>query len=185
MEDRTTNMNKIKLSKTLSHALRHEPWLYELELDDEGWTDIEAVLAAIRERPEWSAVAAEDVIELNQRADKRRFEIEGHRIRALYGHSIPGKLKRLPATPPEILYHGTNPQFVTKIRADGLKPMRRQFVHLSVDRETAVEVGRRKSQQPVIMRIQATLAHQSGIAFYVGNDKVWLADFVPPGFIEE
>ena len=27
-----------ELSKTISHALRHEPWLYELELDDEGWT---------------------------------------------------------------------------------------------------------------------------------------------------
>lgn len=25
------------LSKTISHALRHEPWLYELELDNEGW----------------------------------------------------------------------------------------------------------------------------------------------------
>ncbi len=25
-----------ELSKVLSHALRHEPWLYELELDDEG-----------------------------------------------------------------------------------------------------------------------------------------------------
>lgn len=27
-----------KLSRAVSHALRHEPWLYELELDGEGWT---------------------------------------------------------------------------------------------------------------------------------------------------
>jgi putative RNA 2'-phosphotransferase len=25
-----------ELNKAVSHALRHEPWLYKLELDDEG-----------------------------------------------------------------------------------------------------------------------------------------------------
>jgi RNA:NAD 2'-phosphotransferase (TPT1/KptA family) len=27
-------------------------------------------------------------------------------------------------------------------------------------------------------------AHTNGVAFYLGNDAVWLADFVPPEFIE-
>ncbi len=29
-----------RLSKTLAHALRHAPWIYELELDEAGWTDV-------------------------------------------------------------------------------------------------------------------------------------------------
>lgn len=28
------------LSKILSHALRHEPWVYELELDDGDWATL-------------------------------------------------------------------------------------------------------------------------------------------------
>lgn len=30
-----------RLSRLVSHALRHEPWIYELELDDEGWVPID------------------------------------------------------------------------------------------------------------------------------------------------
>ena len=31
-----------QISRVVSHALRHEPWLYELELDAEGWTEVAA-----------------------------------------------------------------------------------------------------------------------------------------------
>lgn len=37
-------MDYFKLSKEISYALRHAPWEYELELDDEGWVDIEQLL---------------------------------------------------------------------------------------------------------------------------------------------
>lgn len=60
-------------------------------------------------------------------------------------------------------------------RYDGLPPMRRQYVHLSIDRATARAVGRRKAR--------AAVAPRAGIAFYAGNDKVRLADRVPPQFI--
>ncbi len=35
------------LSRAASHALRHEPWLYELELDEEGWADVLPLLTAL------------------------------------------------------------------------------------------------------------------------------------------
>ena len=60
--------------------------------------------------------------------------------------------------------------------------MRRQYVHLSIDRATALAVGRRKSRDPVILRIDASAAARAGVAFYLGNDKVWLADEVPAEF---
>jgi len=61
--------------------------------------------------------------------------------------------------------------------------MRRQYVHLSVDHETAIAVGRRTAPVPVILRVDAAAAARAGIAFYAGNDKVWLADRVPARFI--
>ena len=61
-------MNDAELSKTLSHALRHEPWFYELELDDEGWTPLAAVLGVLREqREEWRDLSRIDV-ERNDRS---------------------------------------------------------------------------------------------------------------------
>jgi len=173
-----------QLSRVLSHALRHEPWLYELELDADGWTEVAAVLAALRqERPEWRDLGEEDLAEMIRHASKQRHEITGGRIRARYGHSLPGKLARVAATPPAALYHGTAPETVVNIRAAGLLPMRRQYVHLSVDRATAHAVGRRKARLPAILRIDAAAASRAGVAFYAGNDKVWLADRVPPQFI--
>src|SRR5688572_15911877 len=98
-------IDRIKLSKTMSHALRHEPWLYELELDDEGWTPVRVLLEALHEsRPEWESLAVSDIADVLANQDKKRFEMQGDQIRALYGHSIPSRIKKTPAAPPEILY---------------------------------------------------------------------------------
>jgi putative RNA 2'-phosphotransferase len=112
------------ISRTLSHALRPEPWLYELELDAEGWTPVEAVLAGLRaERNDWRDLAADDLAEMIATSTKRRHEMADGRIRALYGHSVPGKLARTPSPPPERLYHGTSPKTLDAIptpwRSDG------------------------------------------------------------------
>ncbi|HZQ02179.1 MAG TPA: RNA 2'-phosphotransferase [Reyranella sp.] len=169
-----------RLSRALSHALRHEPWLYELELDEAGWTPVDAVLMALRrEQAEWSDLSERDLVEVIRTSPKRRFELVDGRIRALYGHSVPGKLLKTPAAPPTRLFHGTSPDVLAGIRATGLRPMNRQYVHLSVDREGAREVGRRKSRTPIILAVDTNLAVQAGVVFYAGNEKVWLADGVP------
>ena len=114
---------------------------------------------------------------------KQRYEMRDGRIRALYGHSLPGRLAKTPAEPPDILYHGTSALALDAIRAEGLKPMGRQYMHLSTDEATAVQVARRKRGTPVILRVRAGEAHRQGHAFYIGNERVWLADGVPPEFL--
>ncbi|SRR5579871_5127167 len=178
-------MRHTDLSRTVSHALRHEPWLYELELDDAGWVGVDALLAALRaEKPGWAALSEADLAEMMAQADKRRYELRDRKIRALYGHSTPQKLSREAAEPPAILFHGTAPETVGRIRNEGLQPMGRQYVHLSVDTHTAEQVGRRKAKAPVILRVRAGEAHRAGMLFYRGNDLVWLADVIAPEFIE-
>jgi putative RNA 2'-phosphotransferase len=177
-------VEQTKLSRAISHALRHEPWLYELELDDEGWTSVEALVGALRQAaPEWAEVSRSTIAEVIAESDKHRHEMVGDRIRALYGHSVPGKLRREAATPPPVMFHGTSSQVAETILREGLRPMGRQYVHLSVDEGTAVAVGERKTASPVILKIDTAAAHAHGVVFYAGNDKVWLADVVPAHFI--
>lgn len=174
-----------RISRAVSHALRHEPWLYELELDAEGWAPVEDLVSALRsEKRQWAALTADDLATMIAVADKQRYELRDGRIRALYGHSLPERLKKTPGTPPATLFHGTSPAALPAIRSSGLSPMSRHHVHLSVDLETATAVGRRKSATPTILRVQAGQASEQGVQFYIGNDKVWLADHVPAEFIE-
>jgi len=168
----------------VSHALRHEPWLYELELDEAGWVPVVALVEALRQGHGWSSLTVGEVEAMVAGASKQRHEIRGGRIRALYGHSLPGRVERVPAAPPEELFHGTSPAAAEAIRVEGLHPMGRQFVHLSVDRDTARAVGARKAPEPVILAVAAREAAAVGAVFYVGNEKVWLADSVAARFIE-
>jgi putative RNA 2'-phosphotransferase len=179
-------MGESSVSRAMSHALRHEPWLYEIELDDEGWASVEALVTALRQAdPAWAELSSATLAEVIASSNKRRHEIVGDQIRALYGHSVAGKLKREAAAPPPLLFHGTSPQAALVIESEGLKPMGRQYVHLSVDEATAGAVGRRKSAAPIILRVDAGAAHAGGVVFYAGNDKVWLADAVPARFVRK
>lgn len=136
---------------------------------------------------DWSelrgGLAESDLERMMAEATKKRYELGGGRIRALYGHSLLGRLNKSPAKPPDVLYHGTAPQTLPQIRQGGL--LRRPYVHLSIDTGMATEVGRRKAQTPVVLRILASEAHAADVRFYTGNDKVWLADSVPAQFIVE
>ena len=173
-----------ELSRAMSHALRHEPWLYEIELDDDGWASVEALVTALRQAdPAWTELSRATVAEVIASSDKQRHELVGDRIRALYGHSVGGNLRRQTATPPPELFHGTSPQAAVVIESEGLKPMGRNYVHLSVDEATAEAVGRRKTANPVILTVDAGAAHADGVVFYAGNEKVWLADVVPARFV--
>ena len=176
-------MDYLKLSKEVSYALRHAPWEYELELDDEGWVDITQLLSALRESKEWQGVSEKDLLVMIEKSDKKRHEIASGKIRALYGHSIPQRVLKEPKAPPEILYHGTARRFIQAIKEDGLLPQNRQYVHLSVDTETALQVGKRRDDEPMLLRVQALKAWTEGVKFYLGNDKVWLADTIPSKYI--
>jgi putative RNA 2'-phosphotransferase len=63
--------------------------------------------------------------------------------------------------------------------------MRRQFVHLSVDQESALAVGRRKGPDPVLLEVAALAAYEAGVVFMRGNESTWLASFVPARFLRQ
>ena len=88
------SINYLKLSKEISYALRHAPWEYELELDDEGWVFVEQLLFSLKESGKWANVNKEQILEMINQSEQKRHEVKDEKIRAFYGHSIPMKIKK-------------------------------------------------------------------------------------------
>ncbi|MFC0864264.1 RNA 2'-phosphotransferase [Sphaerimonospora cavernae] len=170
----------VKISKYLAKHLRHEPGRIGIELDAHGWVKVDVLLAAAAShgfpisRPELELVVAGN--------DKRRYVIEGDRIRASQGHTVPVDLDLPVVEPPSCLYHGTVARSVAAIRREGLRPMSRHHVHLSPERETATRVGARRGK-PIVLVVDAGAMHAAGYEFRVSANGVWLVDHVPAGFI--
>ncbi len=152
-------MNKLEeLSKEISYALRHAPWEYELEMNEEGWVPVEQLLDALHRTDQWSNICEADLHEMIEKSEKKRHELVGGKIRAFYGHSMPMKILKKDKMPPNVLYHGTARRFVESISKNGLLPQSRQYVHLSQDIETAENVGKRHDDKPCILIIDAKTA---------------------------
>ena len=174
-----------RLSKKLSHALRHDPDRYGLILDKQGWVELSDLIAVLRkERTQWAAIEQSDIEAMMAAASKQRYQITGSRIRAQYGHSIATRIEKQITPPPEILYHGTSPRAATAIIREGLRPMRRQYVHLSADQATAIIVGSRHAKPPVLLIIDAAKAFAAGVNFYTEPNGIWLADEISAEFIK-
>lgn len=173
-----------RISKFLSLILRHKPEKIGLQLDANGWANVEELLSKSRKNNRrFTLVELEEIIEKN---DKKRFTFnEGHTmIRANQGHSLKTIDLQLEAiVPPAFLYHGTVPKFLDSIRIKGLQKMNRQHVHLSKDRATATIVGNRRGKA-TILKIRTEDMHRAGFSFYCSKNGVWLTDNVPSGFID-
>ncbi|MCQ4211613.1 MULTISPECIES: RNA 2'-phosphotransferase [Streptomyces] len=170
----------VKVSKYLSKHLRHQPERIGLTLDEAGWVEIGELLAAAAAHGfRISRDELDHVVAVN---DKRRFTIDGARIRANQGHTIDVDLGLAPAEPPAYLYHGTVARHLDAIRAQGLRPMDRHDVHLSADRETATRVGARRGR-PVVLPVDAGAMHRDGHVFRVSANGVWLTAAVPPRYL--
>lgn len=177
-------MDYVRLSKEISYALRHAPWEYELEPDENGWVDVEQLICSLREDKKWEKLIIDDIVKSLDSSDKKRHEIKDGKIRALYGHSIPQRIVKVAEEPPEILYHGTARRFLDAIMTEGLLPKGRQYVHLSSDTGTASQVGKRRDGKPVLLKINAKKAWSEGVKFYHGNETIWLADGIDSKYIE-
>ena len=167
-------------SKFMSLVLRHKPETIGLALDAEGWASVPDLLARMAahghrlSRAELEALVAQN--------DKKRFTLDGDRIRAAQGHSIEVALGLEPVTPPDVLYHGTASRFVAAIRVEGLTRQSRRHVHLSPDVATATSVGQRHGK-PHIFTVDTVRMVRDGHVFFQAENGVWLTERVPPDYL--
>ena len=106
-------------SKFLSLVLRHKPETIGLELDEQGWADVNELLRKVAAHNR--AMSLETLKEIVATNDKQRFSFneDGTRIRANQGHSVDIDLDLAPVEPPASLYHGTATRFLESIREKG------------------------------------------------------------------
>ena len=173
MTDRTL----VRISKRLSRHLRHAPHEIGLRLDPAGWVPVDELLAALAAHG--SPVTRAQLDRVVAGNDKQRFVVDGDRIRAQQGHSVPVDLGLAAVEPPPVLFHGTARSSLAAIRREGLRPMRRHDVHLSATEETARRVGARHGR-PAVLRVDAAAMHAAGYEFRVSGNGVWLTAAVPP-----
>ena len=176
-------MSPIRISKFLSLVLRHDPAKIGITLDDAGWTDVSALLAACAAHG--VTITRAELTEIVASSDKQRFALspDGTRIRANQGHSVDVDLELPPVTPAARLYHGTVADVLTAIRTEGLTKRARHHVHMSADTETATKVGGRRGKA-VILVIRADAMATAGHVFFRSANGGWLTDHVPPELIE-
>jgi putative RNA 2'-phosphotransferase len=169
-------MTEKHLSHRLSYLLRHAPHEAGLTLQPGGWVPLGPLLAHLK-------VTREQVERVVTASDKQRFALDGDRIRANQGHSVPVDLELSPQLPPPVLYHGTFAGALPAIRREGLRAMNRHHVHLSPDTRTASRVGARRGPA-VLLTVRAQQMHAAGHLFYRSENGVWLVDAVPTEFLD-
>ena len=160
-------------SKRLAYLLRHSKLP-----NHKGWIKVDVVQNEL-------GVSLLDIQKIVHEDTKGRFEFSEDKssVRALYGHSIDVNLGLEPTTPPPVLYHGTAEKYIDSIMKEGLRPRKRNFVHLSETMDMAKQVGTRHGS-PVVLSIDIEAMIRAGYKFYKAQNGIWLTGDIPPIFLK-
>jgi len=172
------------ISKFLSLVLRHQPETIGIQLDQNGWTDVEELIKkASNYGIQFDRQTLNHIVETNS---KKRFAFNEtfDKIRASQGHSVAIELGYSNQKPPEILFHGTGEKSVQSIFETGLEKRSRQHVHLSSDIETAIKVGQRHGK-PFVFKVFAGQMFQDKFEFFISDNGVWLTDNVSTKYLKQ
>jgi putative RNA 2'-phosphotransferase len=170
-----------RITRSLAYMLRHQPEKFDLQLDSQGFGELDDVARALQERLD-EPITVADIEHAVASGDRPRYEIRGTKIGALYGHSFgvdPGE----PAQPPEFLFVGIDARNLQQAQNEGLSGGRRSFLHLALTPEDAREAGRRAAREYAVLRVFGLDAWEDGINFY-DRKTLFLAGFIPTEHLE-
>jgi len=172
------------LGRTMAGVLRHFPERYDLQMDKNGWIDLRDFITALQGRNRrLRFLKPHHVVGLIETDPKGRYQFRDGRIRATYGHTLDVELDLPTESIPDVLFYPTSDDDFTKMQADGLKPADRKMVHLSRTYEAALEAGRVKNPNPVIIEIDARAARAGGQVIMKAGKTVYLTSAVPGEFL--
>lgn len=177
--------SNVALSKALVTLLRHKK-PHDIPIDGAGFASVERILAHSQFQRFYSS--EKDINEIISNDNKDRFEIRGSvgnnfQIRATQGHSFKLDVEESgleeivdPKQFPTVV-HGTYMENWRFIKKEGLRRMRRSYVHFAIGfiGETHVTSGMRNTCDIVIV-LDLEKAMGDGLKFYASKNKVVLCE---------
>lgn len=182
MNDRELN----SLSRIVAGALRHFPEKLGLMMDGRGWIDISLFVDALgtsRSGFDWLRTHHIEALALTD--SRGRYQIDGGMIRATYGHTIDVNLDDLPIAEIYEFYYPVTEEEADIIVEGGLHPTDRKKVHLSGNIRKAIEAGKVRTDNPLILKIDGVKAKKDGIKIYQAGKNVYVTDSIDAKYIEQ
>jgi len=181
------NENELNsLSRILAGALRHFPEKLGLMMDGRGWVDISSLIEAVGTNRSGFKWLKQHHIEALVETDPRgRYQIDGGMIRATYGHTIDVSLDDLPLAEINDFYYPVTEEEIDMIIEGGLYPTDRKKVHLSGSIEKALEAGRVRTEDPLILVIDGKKAMKDGMKIYQAGTDVYVTDGIDAKYISK
>ena len=167
------------LSKYLSYLLRHNPKDANLNMDKNGWVSVSELIENTNGK--FSMNILEEIVSTDSKS-RYSFNDDKTKIRANQGHSINVDVELEEGIPEGNLFHGTAIRFFDSIMIEGILSRSRQYVHLSDNYDTALDVGLRHGDA-VVLEIDVQRMIKDGIKFYLSKNGVWLTNYVNPKYI--
>ncbi|WP_158609982.1 RNA 2'-phosphotransferase [Micromonospora musae] len=158
------------ISRALAFHLRHNP---TIPRDRAGWAPVETLTSQLRS--DGLRVSTIDVLAVAGAIDETRFESSETHVRAMYGHSVHVDISYTSSAERPQLFHATSMRALNQIfqGQGGLRPMSRQWVHLSTEWRKALQAGGRKGS-PILLGLAS--AEQSAATFHHAGGSTWLAE---------
>ena len=174
------------LGRIIAGVLRHFPEKLGVMIDGHGWVDITEFVEAIgvsRSGFHWLRNHHIDAIALTD--PKGRYQIDGGMVRATYGHTIDVNLDDLPLADLDEFYYPVTEEEIDIILEGGLNPIDRKNVHLSGSIEKALEAGRVRTDEPLLLKIDGKKAKKDGIKIYHAGKDVYITDSIDAKYISK
>ena len=177
-----TERKLYRVGKYLSLLLRHKPEKENLDIDEFGYVTVQQLIKKLnisKDNLDW--------IVNNNNKNRYSYNDKETKIRANQGHSIDINIEMNEVTDIDELFHGTITKHLDSIKKDGLLKMNRQHVHLSGDKDTAIDVGNRHVRnyrdELILLVINIKKMREDGHKIYISSNGVYLTEHIPPEYI--
>jgi len=173
-----------QLSGTMAGILRHFPDQFRITMDEHGWVAIDELVHAIKDnRMNFHWLRNKHIHAIADTDDKGRYQIIDEFVRATYAHTISLDLTDLPESEAEELFYPVTEEEAEIVIETGLYPTDRSKVHLSDSLEKALEAGKVRTENPIILHIDALQARKDGVDIRKAGRNISVTDEIDAKYI--